>query len=321
MREQAVYCYYAAGNKMMGLLKKACAKAGKRYRPSFLAGKKVRSAAEGNDWLREKLLSGEALAAVRYGGFELGACKIETARELGLVRSIPPKYIESLHVNAGFFPADPSLLERYLRLEEETSAAIDMLVTNAYDFENYMLSRHIPDNVFLADNRALEPYYLSEGVPWTKALEGRKVLVIHPFEDSIRSQYEKREKLFPGKDILPRFELLTLKAVQTIAGNRDSRFETWFDALDYMAEEALKKDFDVAVLGCGAYGQPLASILKSAGKQAVHIGGATQILFGIKGKRWDSSPLISAMYNDYWVRPSADEVPSSAARVEGACYW
>lgn len=43
-----------------------------------------------------------------------------------------------------------------------------------------------------------------------------KVLVIHPFEDTIKSQYQKREKLFPGTDILPEFELKTLKAVREI---------------------------------------------------------------------------------------------------------
>ena len=28
--------------------------------------------------------------------------------------------------------------------------------------------------------------------------------------------------------------------------------------------------------------------LKKAGKKTIHLGGSTQILFGIKGKRWDS---------------------------------
>jgi len=53
--------------------------------------------------------------------------------------------------------------------------------------------------------------------------------------------------------------LLTLKAVQTIANTKDDRFDTWFDALDYMYNEALKLDFDVALIGCGAYGYPLAA--------------------------------------------------------------
>ena len=45
----------------------------------------------------------------------------------------------------------------------------------------------------------------------------------------------------------------------------------------------MKFDFDVALIGCGAYGFPLAAKLKTAGKQAIHLGGVLQALFGIKG--------------------------------------
>lgn len=31
------------------------------------------------------------------------------------------------------------------------------------------------------------------------------------------------------------------------------RFNDWFEALDYMVEEALKIPFDIALIGCGAY--------------------------------------------------------------------
>jgi len=127
--------------------------------------------------------------------------------------------------------------------------------------------------------------------------------------------------LFNNNDILPEFTLLTLKAVQTVAGQRDERFETWFDALEFMFNEAMKKDFDIAILGCGAYGFPLAAKLKLAGKQAIHLGGATQLLFGIEGNRWDDHPVISKLYNEYWVRPIESEKPKNANSVEGACYW
>ena len=37
-------------------------------------------------------------------------------------------------------------------------------------------------------------------------------------------------------------------------------------------------DFEVALIGCGAYGLPLAAHVKRLGKKAVHLGGATQNL-------------------------------------------
>ena len=38
-----------------------------------------------------------------------------------------------------------------------------------------------------------EQLYIAEH-PWTKALEGKKVLIIHPFTSTIKKQYEKRTK-------------------------------------------------------------------------------------------------------------------------------
>ena len=82
---------------------------------------------------------------------------------------------------------------------------------------------------------------------------------------------------------MPEFELSCVKAVQTIADEKDDRFKDWFDALNYMYRECMKRDFDIALIGCGAYGMPLAVRLKQAGKQAVHIGGSLQLLSGIIG--------------------------------------
>lgn len=72
-------------------------------------------------------------------------------------------------------------------------------------------------------------------------------MVIHPFEESIKEQYVRRKELFPGTQILPEFDLKVLKAVQTSAGGQDDRFADWFEALEYMYNEAMKIDFDVAM--------------------------------------------------------------------------
>lgn len=127
-----------------------------------------------------------------------------------------------------------------------------------------------------------------------------QAMVIHPFEESIWTQYQNvREKIFdkayPGMDVLPKFDLQTIKAVQTISGNRDSQFQTWFEALSWMEEECRKREFDIAIIGCGAYGFPLAASVKRMGKIAVHLGGSTQILFGILGRRWERQKMTPYM--------------------------
>lgn len=154
--------------------------------------------------------------------------------------------------------------------------------------------------------------------PWTQALKNEKMLVTHPFAKSIEKQYHtNREKLFANPDVLPKFKSLqAIKAVQSIANNK-SEFESWFDALEFMERQIDKADFDIAIIGCGAYGFPLATYCKSIGKKTVHMGGCTQLLFGIKGKRWENEPFI----NEYFISPSEEEKTSNIKNVENGCYW
>lgn len=58
--------------------------------------------------------------------------------------------------------------------------------------------------------------------------------------------------------------------------------------------------------------------VKNAGKQAIHLGGATQLLFGIKGYRWENNypTKIATFFNDAWTRALAEETPKNAGTVE-----
>ena len=90
-----------------------------------------------------------------------------------------------------------------------------------------------------------------------------------------------------------------------------------------MYNEAMKKDFDVALIGCGAYGFPLAAKIKRAGKIALHLGGFTQLLFGIKGARWENAQdyYRKLLDNPAWVRPLPEETPDGFFRHENGAYW
>jgi hypothetical protein len=96
----------------------------------------------------------------------------------------------------------------------------------------------------------------------------------------------------------------------------------WFEALKHMEDEISQLDFDIALIGCGAYGMALAAHVKRMGKQAVHLAGWTQMLFGIYGNRWlRDQPAYAKFINGYWIRPSESEKPKGAEKVEGGCYW
>ncbi len=282
------------------------------------AGSSILRASEGNRFIREKILSGEPFTATRFGKTEMDPLIYrERNKHNEWVKSIADRDIGRC---SGFFPCTDEMISRYRELFIESVADIDLL--GVYFFienEEYMIDKYM-NKPKCSYPRALEPFYFDD--PWTGALEGKKVLVIHPFTKTIEKQYDKRGSLFDNKRILPDFELKTIKAVQTLAGEQDPRFETWFDALEWMKGEIDKVDFDVALLGCGAYGIPLQHHIKSLGRQSVYVGGGLQILFGIKGKRWDDHPEISKMYNDNWVRADESELISNYKNVEqGGPYW
>ncbi|CAM8668297.1 hypothetical protein MCEZEM1_02201 [Comamonadaceae bacterium] len=219
--------------------------------------------------------------------------------------------------NAGFFSVSEHSLDVFSSMMVEDMRLLDVL--GSWRAEERLLEKEFL-NAHRVDLKCLEPY-LSKN-PWSEMLTDKKVLVVHPFSRTIEHQYfEKRALLFQDQRVLPEFQSLqTIKAVQTVAGGNGG-FATWFEALGFMKSQIDSKDFDVAILGCGAYGFPLAAHIKRMGKQAVHMGGPTQILFGIKGNRWDHHPVISKLYNDYWVRPTADDRPANAEKVENGCYW
>ena len=226
-----------------------------------------------------------------------------------------------LCTNAGFFPSESQLGRKFYDRMLQDMPEIDVLGSYVYQ-EKYVA----PFLKSLKKRVNLEGYYapFMWKNPWTRLLEGKKVLVVHPFVESIRRQYEQnRIRIWANPDVLPEFgDLLTLKAVQSIADAKDQPYANWFEALAYMENEISKTDFDIALIGCGAYGMCLAAHVKRMGKIAVHLAGWTQMLFGVYGTRWmEQQPRFSKYINEYWIRPNAKERPKGAEKVEGACYW
>jgi len=235
-----------------------------------------------------------------------------------VLRSIMKKRVfGNMETLSGFFPATEDAIRKFSELMIEDMKLLDVL--GSWRFEEAFLLKYFASSKRVR-LRQFEPYFQEE--PWSEVLQNKKVLVVHPFNTTIESQYrDNRQVLFKDKRVLPEFKTLeTIKAVQTIAGNHQN-FADWFSALSFMKGEINKKDFDVAIIGCGAYGFPLAAHVKRMGKKAVHLGGPTQLLFGIKGRRWLELKEFRTIINDYFVRPAGSDVPENSGKVEGGCYW
>ena len=66
----------------------------------------------------------------------------------------------------------------------------------------------------------------------------------------------------------------------------------WEDGLEKLATEVASKEFYLALIGAGAWSLPLGRRIKQMGKCEIHMGGEMQLLFGIKGKRWEDEIFI-----------------------------
>lgn len=295
-----------------------------RQKVNSLCGKKIHShytkrffaPAAASDYLAARIREGKPFMAARIGFNEMSMMK---AYDFGK-RDKFPIVMKNMCDAAGFFPPDFGLGDRFLELMKESLAQTDFLALMDSPFEDYYVNHYMKKGSVTAPFEVMN--FWSFPHSWTEALRGKKVLVVNPFTDTIGKQYQKREKLFIGKRFLPEFELVLYRSIQTAGGETCDRFADWFEALESMENEIKRLDFDIALVGCGAYGFPLSASIRRMGKQVIHMGGVLQILFGIKGNRWmKKSSTVKPYMNDAWVWPSDKETPRDVNLIEGGPYF
>ncbi len=274
-------------------------------------GNKILDQEESQERIIDLLTSKEPSMICRLGAVE-ARCLYEYEKG----KKFSENTIISMSRNAGFFPSDESNLKRVSELYFDCLREVDHVGVMFNLGEGRILKKNSLSTSY-SERGGIDPFYTLNN--WTKVLKGKKVLVVHPFKDTIESQWRNKEKLFSDNEISLDFDLEVIKSVQSIGGNTE--YKDWFEAYETMCNEIEKKEFDIAIIGAGAYGLPLAAFVKRIGKKSIHLGGTTQLLFGIKGGRWDNERGLKNYYNQWWVRPLESEKPSSYKKVEGGCYW
>lgn len=158
--------------------------------------------------------------------------------------------------------------------------------------------------------------------PWTWALRGKRILVVSPFIETIKEQLPLRKHLYHGIDLFPECEFVFLKPPQTQADEEAREFDV--ELYDFKRQiDNVADDFDVALLSCGGYANPIASYIFSQKKSAIYVGGVLQMYFGILGNRWiqQRPDIVTLFSNSYWKRPKESETPKNSHKVEDGCYW
>jgi len=165
---------------------------------------------------------------------------------------------------------------------------------------------------------------LAPQAKWLDDLAGLRWLVVHPFTKTIQSQLPRLAELGVFSDssrpaLEQRARDTRRLACPQFAYMQPPRHRDWFHALETIQAEMDKErdNFDIALVGAGAWSLPLVAHAKKLGKKGIHLGGALQLLFGIKGGRYDRW----GVYNQAWIRPLNEEVPSNFHQMEQGAYW
>lgn len=274
--------------------------------------------------IKRLIVRKKPFAVIRFGLYEAMLCKQYLEKLNGLRKSYSEFIRYHIDVDAGMFTNNDTGLDSYAALvlsllPEADGIAYWSNLPSKLIFSPFYnkFCKHID-----VENLYPFPFWHNRTLPdWQCLLKGKRVVIVTAFADTVAKQYTKKDLIWPTADILPDFELIAYKAIQTSAGNRDNRFETWFDAFNCMVAELKRIDFDLALISCGSYGTPLALALKKEGKNAVQWGGCFQLWFGITGNRWKDDNRIASYINDSWCYPSIDEMPVNYKKVDGGSYW
>lgn len=238
----------------------------------------------------------------------------------GIRRHYSKKWKSWLLSTSGFFCNNDNLekeIDKLATLFLNAMKNSDIEAIWDYDYESIIINEYASNSVVTNANSTL--IYSEIDNSWGKALRGKKVLFVSPFEESIKYQYPRRKEIWGKYNILPDFKLLTYKTPYTAAGNHPNNC-SWFDIFNIVVEDIKKLDFDIAILGCGVYGYPLAAEIKKMKKIALQMCGETQIILGIIGKRWEDGGYVDKFKNEYWIHP-IDEKPLNYNSIERGCYW
>jgi hypothetical protein len=166
--------------------------------------------------------------------------------------------------------------------------------------------------------KALDPWYFD--APWSRQLAGKRVTVVSPFARTIATQYQRRAEIWPGRDVLPEFQLRTV-SMPLSPGLVKPEEANWEERLERVKTAVEAEPYDVLLVGAGGISLLLAAHAKQTGRVGFHMGGPTQVLFGIRGRRWDNEEFFQKAMTPAWTRPSGEEAPPAAQQIERGCYW
>lgn len=287
-------------------------------------------------YIERKLAKNENFIIPRIAGFEnTFAMHGEIARmSNGMVdpatKAFLEKYVGVLKNNAGILFRNMEDICEYSQIYMKSFQNAEMF--SGWE-QHGAVYRHIQESHDYVTNKnsskaiiwayVFDIFHYIQIRPWTTALRGKRVLIVSSFAESINEKLGIREKLYSGVDLFPECQIITVRPPQT-QGTEPSLGYFGDDLREFNKKlDALKDQYDVALVSCGGYGNLVCNHIFESGKSAIYVGGVLQMYFGVLGTRWlmERGDAVRLYLNEHWSRPKNSEKPSNHATIEKACYW
>ncbi len=230
-------------------------------------------------------------------------------------------------LTAGIFPPEPEFHRRWCPwyaeqvrgldsvglFPERLPTYVDMLAFHEIGGEVISFYDQEPDRSVPTDERRC----------WLPALRDRRVLLVSPFAGFLRERADAETFEAVWAKIGKRwFGPASVDALEFPYGYSPAtreRYATSLDLFDEITGRMAEREFDVAIIGAGGMGIPIAVFAKRLGRVGISLGGPIQPLFGVRGQRWNERDEWHRDYfNDSWVDLPARYRPG-AVTLEN--YW
>jgi len=245
---------------------------------------------------------------------------VEAAHVLTYLQNRPSLIGNQLFVNAGIFVDSLKSFTDWCETYLESVKNLDFMLQWCPNEEDLKVIEHrlpLPSPYMFHSFQELEPFTKGKD-GWHHGLSDKKVLCVSPFPDTVKSQVPKFDKIWDGASI---GEIVTVQSLYSEALTGETP-KPWRQKLSYVLDQISDIDFDFATVGCGGLSLIVCDHIKKMGKPCIHLGGGNQILYGIRGKRWDVGFKEHEWYGtEHWIRPLSHETPTGQYMVEGGCYW
>ena len=231
----------------------------------------------------------------------------------------------------GIFPTDADFLKRFAAEYAEHVRALDVIGLFGGPQEPHIRAWHrLPGRCI--PYRLMEPDISIPDRPdrcYLPLLAGKRLLIISPFAGLLAARCNQATfEATWAKTGKRWFAPAGVAAVEFPYGyvTETATHERFGDVLrlyEHVCADVARHTFDVALIGAGALGIPLAAFVKGLGCVGLSLGGHLQVIFGVRGRRWHDDPFYrDQVMNDAWIDMPAKYRPRGAAVVsDGGAYW